>query len=63
LVDELQHRLDQDPALKAAFEQLTPGRQREYHLYFSGAKQAKTRHARVDKYVQRILDGRGFRDR
>ena len=63
LVDELQHRLDQDPALKAAFDQLTPGRQREYNLYFSGAKQAKTRQARVDKHAQKILDGKGLRDR
>ena len=63
LVEELQHRLDQDSAFKAAFESLTPGRQREYNLYFSDAKQAKTRMARVEKYAQKILDGRGFRDR
>ena len=63
LVEELQNRLDQDPALAAAFESLTPGRQREYNLYFSDAKQAKTREARVEKYAQKILDGKGFRDR
>ena len=63
LVEELQSRLDQDPALKAAFESLTPGRQREYNLYFSGAKQAKNRAARVEKYARKILDGKGFRDR
>ncbi len=63
LVDELQHRLDSDPALKAAFEALTPGRQREYHLHVSGAKQAKTRESRVDKCTQNILDGKGLRDR
>ena len=63
LVAELQSRLDQDPALKAAFESLTPGRQREYNLYFSGARQAKTRAARVEKYAWKILDGKGFRDR
>ena len=62
-VEELQDRLDQDPELEAAFESLTPGRQREYNLYFSGAKQAKTRAARVDKYVQKIIDGKGLRDR
>jgi uncharacterized protein YdeI (YjbR/CyaY-like superfamily) len=60
---ELQTRLDDDPELKAAFESLTPGRQREYHLYFSSAKQAKTRQARVEKYAQKILDGKGLRDR
>jgi uncharacterized protein YdeI (YjbR/CyaY-like superfamily) len=63
LVEELQNRLDQDPVFRAAFESLTPGRQREYNLYFSAAKQAKTRMARVDKYTPKILDGKGFRDR
>ncbi len=63
LVDELRHRLDEDPELKAAFEALTPGRQREYHLHISGAKQAATREARVEKYVAQILAGKGFRDR
>ena len=63
LVAELQSRLDQDPALKAAFEALTPGRQRECNLYFSGAKQAKTRGAQVEKYARKILDSKGFRDR
>ena len=63
LVLELQSRLDRDPALRAAFEALTPGRRREYNLYFSGARQAKTRAARVGKYVPKILAGKGFRDR
>ena len=63
VVEELQNRLDQDPALAAAFASLTPGRRREYHLYFSSAKQASTREARIEKYAQRILDGKGFRDR
>jgi len=63
LVEELQNRVDQDPALKAAFQSLTLGRRREYNLYFSSAKQASTREARVEKYAQKILDGKGFRDR
>ena len=63
LVDELQTRLDADPALRTSFEALTPGRQREYNLYVSEAKQASTRTSRVEKYVQRILDGKGLRDR
>ncbi len=63
LVDELRLRLDADPALRTAFEALTPGRQREYNLYVEEAKQASTRSARVEKHVQRILDGRGLRDR
>jgi uncharacterized protein YdeI (YjbR/CyaY-like superfamily) len=63
LVAELQQRLDQDAELRDAFGSLTPGRQREYNIYFSNAKQAKTRAARVERYAQQILDGRGFRDR
>jgi uncharacterized protein YdeI (YjbR/CyaY-like superfamily) len=63
LVEELQQRLDDDPALRTAFESLTPGRQREYNLIISDAKQASTRAARVDKYTPRILEGKGLRDR
>jgi uncharacterized protein YdeI (YjbR/CyaY-like superfamily) len=63
LVAELLHRLDRDPALKAAFEALTPGRQREYNLYFSDAKQAPTRAARIEKVVQQIMEGKSLRDR
>ena len=63
LVDELRRRLDDDPALKEAFEALTPGRRREYHLHVSSAKQAATRESRVEKCVPKILSGKGFRDR
>jgi uncharacterized protein YdeI (YjbR/CyaY-like superfamily) len=63
IVEELQKRLDHDPAFKVAFEKLTPGRQREYNLYFSDAKQARTREARVDKCAHKILEGKGLRDR
>ena len=63
LVEELQNRLDADPALKAAFEALTPGRRREYNLHISGAKQAATREARIDRYAPKILAGKGLRDR
>lgn len=63
LVAELRDRLDADPALRAAFDSLTPGRRREYHLHVSGAKQAATRVSRVDKVVDRILAGKGLRDR
>lgn len=63
LARELEDRLERDQAFKNAFEALTPGRRREYNLYFSNAKQAKTREARVEKYAQKILDGKGFRDR
>ena len=59
---EFQAKLDRNPALKTAFEALTPGRQRAYLLYFSGAKQSKTRTARVEKYIQQILAGKGLND-
>lgn len=63
LVAELQSRLDADAALKKAFKKLTPGRQREYHLHISSAKQSTTRARRVEQCVPRILAGKGFRDR
>ena len=62
LVDELQARLDADPALDAAFAALTPGRQRAYNLHFSGAKRSATRAARVERCVPQILAGKGLRD-
>lgn len=63
LVSELQDELDRDSAFRGAFEGLTPGRRREYNLYFSDAKQAATRRSRVEKYRPKILDGKGLRDR
>lgn len=60
--DELQIELDKNSKLKSAFEALTPGRQKGYLLYFSGAKQSKTRQSRIENYKQRILDGKGFHD-
>lgn len=62
LVDELQARLDADAKLAAAFRALTPGRQRAYNLYFSGAKKSDTRAARIDKCVPQILAGQGLRE-
>lgn len=59
---EFQERLDADPALRAAFSELTPGRQRAYLLYFNGAKQSKTRASRVENSIPRILDGLGLND-
>ncbi|MBC7400568.1 MAG: YdeI/OmpD-associated family protein [Mucilaginibacter sp.] len=60
--DEFQHKLNAIPELKAAFEALTPGRQRGYLLYFSSAKQSATRQARVEKYMPQILNGKGLDD-
>lgn len=61
-VEELMTMLDENTALKSAFNALTPGRQRAYNLFFSGAKQSKTRVSRIEKYIPRILDGKGIND-
>lgn len=60
--EELERKMDEVPALRTAFEQLTPGRQRAYLLHFSSAKQAKTRESRIEKCVQRIVEGKGIDD-
>jgi uncharacterized protein YdeI (YjbR/CyaY-like superfamily) len=60
--DELQIRLDADPVLKKTFESLTPGRRKSYIFHISGAKQAKTRAARMERCVPMILSGRGFNE-
>lgn len=60
--EEFQQKLDKNRSLKKAFEALTPGRQRGYLLYFSSAKQAKTRVSRVEKYIPVILEGKGLED-
>ncbi len=60
--EELQNKLDEIPALKTAFKALTPGRQRGYILYFSAAKQSKTRESRVEKCMRQILKGKGLND-
>lgn len=59
---ELQNKLENSPALKAAFAALTPGRQRGYLLYFSAAKQSRTRESRVEKWMPQILAGKGLND-
>lgn len=63
LPEELLSRLEADPELQEAWDALTPGRRRGYVLQISGAKQAKTREARIDKWTPRILDGKGMHDR
>ena len=60
--EEFQSKLDEIPALKTAFQALTPGRQRAYILHFSAPKQSKTRESRVERSMQRILDGKGLND-
>jgi uncharacterized protein YdeI (YjbR/CyaY-like superfamily) len=60
--DELHSKFDEMPALKTAFEALTPGRQRAYILHFSQPKQSKTRSSRVEKSIEKILNGKGLND-
>jgi uncharacterized protein YdeI (YjbR/CyaY-like superfamily) len=60
--EEFQVKLDQNKTLKKAFESLTPGRQRGYLLYFSSAKQVKTRDSRIEKFIPQILEGKGLDD-
>jgi uncharacterized protein YdeI (YjbR/CyaY-like superfamily) len=59
---EFQSALSEMRELKTAFYKLTPGRQRGYLLYFSSAKQSKTRNERIEKYIPKILDGKGLDD-
>jgi uncharacterized protein YdeI (YjbR/CyaY-like superfamily) len=60
--EEFQNELDKIPALKTAFNALTPGRQRAYIFYFSQPKQSKTRASRVEKCIPQILNGKGLND-
>lgn len=60
--EELHNKFVEIPDLKTAFEALTPGRQKGYLIYFSGAKQSKTRESRIEKYLPHILDGKGMDD-
>jgi len=60
--EELEHKFKAVPKLKKAFEALTPGRQRAYLLHFAGAKQSATRTSRIEKCMERILEGKGLND-
>jgi uncharacterized protein YdeI (YjbR/CyaY-like superfamily) len=62
VAEEFQQKLNELPALKAAFEALTPGRQKAYLLHFAAPKQAKTREARVEKWIPAIMKGKGLMD-
>ena len=62
VAEEFKMKLKEIPSVKAAFEALTPGRQKAYLLYFSGARQSKTRESRIGKCIPRILEGKGLGD-
>ncbi|HEY0669490.1 MAG TPA: YdeI family protein [Sphingobacteriaceae bacterium] len=60
--EEFRNRLNKNRDLKNSFDALTPGRQRAYLFYFSQAKQSRTRESRIEKYIPKILDGKGIDD-
>jgi uncharacterized protein YdeI (YjbR/CyaY-like superfamily) len=60
--EEFEKQLKRNATLKKAFNALTPGRQRGYYLYFSAPKQSSTREARIEKYTQQIINGKGLTD-
>jgi uncharacterized protein YdeI (YjbR/CyaY-like superfamily) len=60
--EEFQNKLNENAALKTAFDTLTPGRKRAYHIHFSEPKQSKTRESRVEKCIPQILNGKGLND-
>jgi uncharacterized protein YdeI (YjbR/CyaY-like superfamily) len=62
IAEEFQHKLHADPALKKAFDALTPGRRKAYLLHFSAPKQSKTREARIEKCVPQIVEGKGLNE-
>jgi uncharacterized protein YdeI (YjbR/CyaY-like superfamily) len=62
IAEEFQIKLDAMPGLKIAFEALTPGRQKGYLLHFAAPRQAKTREAKVEKWLPQILNGKGLDD-
>ena len=61
--EELQARLNADPQLKKAFDNLTPGRQRGYYMHIGQAKRTETRASRVEKCAPMIMAGKGLNDR
>ncbi len=60
--EELEQKFNEDPGFKAAFDALTPGRQRGYLIHFSGAKQSTTRTRRIEKFTPKIFEGKGFNE-
>jgi uncharacterized protein YdeI (YjbR/CyaY-like superfamily) len=62
VMEELNSIFKKNTTFQKAFESLTPGRQRGYLIYFSGAKQAETRIARIEKYTKQIMCGKGLTD-
>lgn len=62
IFEELQAKFDENPQFQTAFESLTPGRQKAYIYFFTGAKQSKTKTARIEKYMEKIFENKGLND-
>ncbi len=60
--DELYQMFHEYPSLKEAFEALTPGRKKGYILFFDAPKQSQTKKSRIEKHIDRIMDGKGLHD-
>jgi len=63
MVDEFKEVLQENPDIQTVFEALTPGRQRGYLLYFSQAKQSKTRLSRIEKSIPKMIEGKGYNEK
>jgi uncharacterized protein YdeI (YjbR/CyaY-like superfamily) len=61
--DELTEALDADPELADAFQALTPGRQKSYMFNLNQARQSATRLARIEKFRDKIIAGKGVLER
>ena len=60
--DELNDMFEGLPALRDAFYALTPGKQRGYIIHFSQPKQSASRINRIEKCIDKIMNGEGFHD-
>ena len=60
--DELNDMFEDLPALRDAFYALTPGKQRGYIIHFSQPKQSTSRISRIEKCIDKIMNGEGFHD-
>ena len=60
--DELNGMFEALPALREAFYALTPGKQRGYIIHFSQPKQSASRISRIEKCMDKIMNGEGFHD-
>lgn len=61
--DELTEALDADPELAEAFHALTPGRRKSYMFNLNQTKQSATRVARIEKFRNKIIAGKGAMER